>query len=102
MTYDLYALRMIGTRVRIISDCEINEGMAGGAELFLVAMKVMVDLPAMVRCGCLMAVAGAVAEVKSEARFVTRACGGQAAVRESIEHILRVQDRWGEVADRYL
>ena len=49
-----------------------------------------------------MAVADAVAEVKSEARFVTRALGGQAAVREAIEHILKAQDRWGEVVDRYL
>lgn len=62
----------------------------------------LVDLPAMVRSGYPMAVADGVAEVKSEARFVTRALGGQAAVREAIEHILKAQDRWGEVVDRYL
>ena len=61
----------------------------------------MIDLPAMLRCGYPMAVADAVAEVRSEARFVTRAKGGAAAVREAIEHILRAQGRWDEVVERY-
>lgn len=61
----------------------------------------LIDLPAMLRCGYPIAVADAVAEVRSEARFITRAIGGAAAVREAIEHILKAQGRWEEVVERY-
>jgi len=42
-----------------------------------------------------------VAAVRSEARLITRAIGGAAAVREAIEHILKAQGRWEEVVQRY-
>jgi 3-deoxy-D-manno-octulosonate 8-phosphate phosphatase (KDO 8-P phosphatase) len=61
----------------------------------------LIDLPAMLKCGYPMTVADAVAEVRSEARFVTRTVGGAAAVREAIEHILKAQGRWEEVVQRY-
>ena len=61
----------------------------------------LVDLPAMVRCAYPVAVADAVAEVKAEARYVTTARGGHGAAREVVEHILKAQDRWDEVVERY-
>ena len=61
----------------------------------------LVDLPAMLRCGYPIAVADAVAEVRSEARCVTNASGGRGAAREVIEHVLNAQGRWCEVLDRY-
>jgi 3-deoxy-D-manno-octulosonate 8-phosphate phosphatase (KDO 8-P phosphatase) len=48
----------------------------------------VVDLPVMARCGLSIAVAGAPALVRRRAHFVTRARGGEAAVREACEVIL--------------
>ena len=61
----------------------------------------LVDLPVMVRCAYPIAVADAVAEVKAEARYVTSAPGGRGAARQAIEHILKAQDRWDEVVERF-
>ena len=61
----------------------------------------LIDLPAMVRCGYPMAVADAAAEVRGVAKYVTHAKGGQAAAREAIEHVLKGQDRWDQLLERY-
>ena len=61
----------------------------------------LVDLPVMVRCAYPIAVADAVDEVRAEARYVTTARGGHGAAREAIEHILKAQNRWDEVVERY-
>lgn len=57
------------------------------------------DIPIMVLCGYPMAVADAVEEVRELAAFVTERPGGQAAVREAIEHLLRSRDEWEEAMD---
>jgi len=59
------------------------------------------DLPVMAQVGFAVAAADAVAEVKRVAHYVTRRRGGAGAVRETIEMILRYQDRWTEVTRRY-
>ncbi len=59
------------------------------------------DLPVMRSCGFPIAVANAVPEVKAAARLVTRAGGGQGAVREAIEHLLRMSGQWGQVLAHY-
>jgi len=61
----------------------------------------LVDLPAMLRCAYPIAVADAVEEVKAEASYVTSARGGHGAAREAIEHILKEQNKWDEVVERY-
>lgn len=48
------------------------------------------------------AVANAVEETRSVAHYVTRAKGGQGAVREVIELILKSQGRWSDLVDQYL
>ncbi|MDQ7007976.1 MAG: HAD hydrolase family protein [Acidobacteriota bacterium] len=48
----------------------------------------LVDLPAMALVGLPVAVADAVTEVRRAARLVTRAAGGQGAVREVIDRLL--------------
>ena len=62
----------------------------------------IVDLPLLRGVGYPMAVADAVAEVRSIARFVTSRPGGRGAVREAIEHLLVVQGRWDEAVARYV
>jgi 3-deoxy-D-manno-octulosonate 8-phosphate phosphatase (KDO 8-P phosphatase) len=52
------------------------------------------DLGPMKRCTLPIAVANAVGEVKRAARYVTRRRGGDGAVAEVVEWILRKQRRW--------
>jgi 3-deoxy-D-manno-octulosonate 8-phosphate phosphatase (KDO 8-P phosphatase) len=50
------------------------------------------DLPAMALCGYPIAVADAAPDVRAAAAWVTAARGGDGAVREAIEHILRAKE----------
>lgn len=52
------------------------------------------DLSILRECGLAIGVADACPEVKQIAHYVTLAPGGQGAVREVIERILRCQGRW--------
>jgi len=56
----------------------------------------------MVQSGFAIAVGDAVAEVKDRAHYVTAATGGNGAVREVIELILKAQGRWDELVKWYL
>jgi 3-deoxy-D-manno-octulosonate 8-phosphate phosphatase (KDO 8-P phosphatase) len=60
------------------------------------------DIPLMLRSGLAIAVADATAETRERAHYVTNAAGGSGAVRESVELILKAQDRWAEVIEKYL
>lgn len=60
------------------------------------------DLPVMIRVGLPCAVANAAPEVKQYARLVTNQAGGNGAVREVIEYILKAQDKWESIIDSYL
>lgn len=60
------------------------------------------DLPLLRRVGLPIAVANGVAEVKDAARYITRVPGGQGAVREVAEVILRGRGDWEELLQRYL
>jgi 3-deoxy-D-manno-octulosonate 8-phosphate phosphatase (KDO 8-P phosphatase) len=57
------------------------------------------DLPVLQRVGLAVAVANAVPEVKRAAHFVTSRSGGEGAVREAIEMIVKAQGKWA-VASR--
>jgi 3-deoxy-D-manno-octulosonate 8-phosphate phosphatase (KDO 8-P phosphatase) len=52
------------------------------------------DLPVLRRAGLAITVANAVPEVKRAAHYVTRTRGGEGAVREVIELILKAQGKW--------
>jgi len=54
----------------------------------------LADIPVMKRAGLGIAVANAAEETKGAADYVTKNAGGNGAVREVIEMILRSQDRW--------
>jgi 3-deoxy-D-manno-octulosonate 8-phosphate phosphatase (KDO 8-P phosphatase) len=60
------------------------------------------DMPPIRMVGFGVAVANAVEEVKKQADYVTAATGGNGAVREVIEHILKASNRWQNVMQRYL
>jgi 3-deoxy-D-manno-octulosonate 8-phosphate phosphatase (KDO 8-P phosphatase) len=52
------------------------------------------DIPVMQRVGLAVAVANAAPEVKRAAHFVTKRSGGDGAVREVIELIVKAQGKW--------
>jgi len=56
------------------------------------------DLPVMQRVGLAAAVANAVPEVKRAAHFLTKRAGGEGAVREVIELIVKAQGKWAEAS----
>src|SRR5580704_4913523 len=55
------------------------------------------DLPLLGRAGLAVAVANAVVEVKRAAHYITTVRGGEGAVREVVELILKAQGRWKKV-----
>ncbi len=59
------------------------------------------DAPLMVRSGLSVAVANARQELRAMANYVTQAPGGDGAVREVIELILKSQNLWQGVLDKY-
>jgi 3-deoxy-D-manno-octulosonate 8-phosphate phosphatase (KDO 8-P phosphatase) len=52
------------------------------------------DLPLLGRAGLAVAVADAVVEVKRAAHYITTVAGGEGAVREVVELILKAQGKW--------
>jgi 3-deoxy-D-manno-octulosonate 8-phosphate phosphatase (KDO 8-P phosphatase) len=62
----------------------------------------LLDLPVIRYVGFGAAVANAVDEVKDMADYVTTRCGGDGAVREVIEYILKNSGRWQELMKKYL
>ncbi|MBN1507271.1 MAG: HAD hydrolase family protein [Sedimentisphaerales bacterium] len=62
----------------------------------------LMDLPPMQRVGFSVAVVNAVEELKAHADYVTTRAGGDGAVREVIEYVLKKSGRWDGLMDRYL
>jgi 3-deoxy-D-manno-octulosonate 8-phosphate phosphatase (KDO 8-P phosphatase) len=59
------------------------------------------DLPVMRLCGYPIAVADAAEEVRRAARFVTTKAGGNGAVREAIEHLLKANGEWDKAIRQF-
>jgi 3-deoxy-D-manno-octulosonate 8-phosphate phosphatase (KDO 8-P phosphatase) len=62
----------------------------------------IIDLPVMRNCGFAVAVANARAEVKREAHYVTPHAGGDGALRDAVEFILKAQGKWQRVVSEYI
>jgi 3-deoxy-D-manno-octulosonate 8-phosphate phosphatase (KDO 8-P phosphatase) len=62
----------------------------------------VIDLPAMRAGGLAIAVKNARAEVKQEAHYVTAHAGGDGALRDAVEFILRAQGKWKRVVEEYI
>ena len=59
----------------------------------------VIDLPAMRASGLAIAVKNARAEVKKEAHYVTPHTGGEGALRDAVEFILKAQGKWKQVLE---
>jgi 3-deoxy-D-manno-octulosonate 8-phosphate phosphatase (KDO 8-P phosphatase) len=62
----------------------------------------VMDIALVKRAGFGVAVADAVDELKSQAHYITSRGGGDGAVREVIEYILKNTGKWSELMERYL
>jgi 3-deoxy-D-manno-octulosonate 8-phosphate phosphatase (KDO 8-P phosphatase) len=62
----------------------------------------VIDLPVMRNCGFAIAVANARSEVKADAHYVTSHAGGDGALRDAIEYILKAQGKWKQVVESYV
>ncbi len=62
----------------------------------------VIDLPAMRAGGLAIAVKNARAEVKKEAHYITPHAGGDGALRDAVEFILKAQGKWKKVVEAYL
>lgn len=60
------------------------------------------DILAFRECGWKVAVANASKDLKEKADYITQAPGGQGAVREIIEMILRSQGKWDAAVEEFL
>ncbi|MFI4911696.1 MAG: KdsC family phosphatase [Sedimentisphaeraceae bacterium JB056] len=62
----------------------------------------IIDLPIVRRAGLGVAVENAVDELKEYADYVTKKSGGQGAIREVIEIVLKTTGKWDALMERYL
>ena len=60
------------------------------------------DLPVLAACGISFAPADAAAEVRARAEFTLSTRGGEGAVREAVENLLRWRGAWAAVVDAFL
>ncbi len=90
----------IQDKLSVFREIIIQEGIKP-AEVAFVGDDV-IDLPVMWNCGLAIAVANARDEVKRDAHYVTPHCGGDGALRDAIEYILKAQGKWKQVMKSYV
>ena len=61
----------------------------------------LVDLPVLARVGLAVAVVDSVEDVKANAHYITQHPGGQGAVREVCDLILKAQGKWKAVTQKF-
>jgi 3-deoxy-D-manno-octulosonate 8-phosphate phosphatase (KDO 8-P phosphatase) len=61
----------------------------------------VIDLPPMENCGFSVAVANARREVKDKAHYITPHAGGDGALRDVIEYVLKAQGKWKRAVAEY-
>jgi 3-deoxy-D-manno-octulosonate 8-phosphate phosphatase (KDO 8-P phosphatase) len=62
----------------------------------------VIDLPVMRNCGLAIAVANARSDVKRDAHLVTPHSGGDGALRDAVEYILKAQGKWKRIVEDYI
>ncbi len=79
----------------------LSESGLGAAEVAFVGDDV-IDLPVMRNCGFSVAVANARREVKEAAHYITPHAGGDGALRDVIDFILKAQGKWKQAVETYI
>lgn len=95
-----YVYQGVAVKVRTFEEILRKEKLSA-AEAAYVGDDV-IDLPVMRRCGLAIAVANARDDVKREAHWVTPHAGGDGALRDAIEYILKAQGKLDGAVEDYL
>jgi 3-deoxy-D-manno-octulosonate 8-phosphate phosphatase (KDO 8-P phosphatase) len=94
-----YLRQVDGDKVRVVEELLSKSGL-GWKELCFVGDDV-VDLGVLKRVGVAVAVSNGIAEVKAVADYVTDLSGGNGAVREVVDLILKAQEKWTTMLKDY-
>lgn len=81
---------------------EVSQKLGIAPQNFCFVGDDVIDLPAMRLVGAPVAVANAAKEVRKAASYVTQRGGGQGAVREVVELILKSQGLWEKAIEKYV
>ena len=95
-----YVYQGIQDKLGTLHEILKKEGIAA-AEAAFVGDDV-IDLPVMWNCGFAIAVANARDDVKRDAHYVTRHSGGDGALRDAVEFVLKAQGKWKKVLTDYI
>jgi 3-deoxy-D-manno-octulosonate 8-phosphate phosphatase (KDO 8-P phosphatase) len=95
-----YAFQGVVVKIRALQEI-LDKEKISAAEMAYVGDDV-IDLPIMRRCGLAVAVANARDEVKEEAHWTTPHRGGEGAIRDVVEYILKAQGTWDSALKSYL
>ena len=90
-----------GAKVKLDAYEEIKREISLDDEAICYVGDDLPDIPVMKRVGLAVAVRNARPEVRQVADIVTEANGGEGAVRELAESILRTKGKWNEIVGRY-
>jgi 3-deoxy-D-manno-octulosonate 8-phosphate phosphatase (KDO 8-P phosphatase) len=90
----------IQDKLKVFREILVEEGLSASQVAFV--GDDVIDLPVMRNCGFSVAVANARREVKEESHYVTPQAGGDGALRDVIEFILKAQGKWKHAVDSYI
>jgi 3-deoxy-D-manno-octulosonate 8-phosphate phosphatase (KDO 8-P phosphatase) len=94
-----WVYQQVADKVQVLQELLRHTGLDASAVAYI--GDDLGDLPLLRRVGLPIAVANALPEVRACAAWVTRRAGGQGAVREVIDMVLRTQGRWAAVVQGY-
>ncbi|MGE4286823.1 MAG: KdsC family phosphatase [Phycisphaerae bacterium] len=78
----------------------LDTALVSGEEAAFIGDDV-IDIPIAMRVGFSAAVANAVDELKERSDYITKKKGGEGAVREVVEYLLKHQGKWDTLMERY-
>jgi 3-deoxy-D-manno-octulosonate 8-phosphate phosphatase (KDO 8-P phosphatase) len=87
-------------KLKVFRQILVEEGLNAGEVAFV--GDDVIDLPVMRNCGFSVAVANARPEVKEESHYVTPHAGGDGALRDVIEFVLKAQGKWKQAVETYI
>jgi 3-deoxy-D-manno-octulosonate 8-phosphate phosphatase (KDO 8-P phosphatase) len=94
-----WVYQQVADKVQVLQELLQHTGLAATAVAYI--GDDLGDIPVLRRVGLPIAVANALPEVRACAAWVTQRAGGQGAVREVIDVLLRAQGHWPAVVQEY-
>ena len=95
-----YVYQGIRDKLAAVREILSKEGISPNAAAFV--GDDVIDLPPMQNCGFSIAVANARSDVKKCAHYITPHAGGEGALRDAIEYILKAQGKWKRAMEEYV